>query len=55
MMLEEDYNAVRKVLVDTLKQLEEALAQIEERNFCSRCGKRNKDLTLIHTCTPPQD
>ena len=27
-------------------------AQQEERNFCPRCGKRNKD---IHTCTPPQD
>lgn len=27
----------------------------EERNFCSRCGKRTKDLTHIHTCTPPQD
>ena len=27
----------------------------EERNFCSRCGKRTKDLTTIHTCTPPQD
>jgi len=27
----------------------------QERNFCSRCGKRIKDLTTIHTCTPPQD
>ena len=26
----------------------------EERNFCSRCGKRTADLTVIHTCTPPQ-
>ena len=25
----------------------------EERNFCSRCGKRTADLTVIHTCTPP--
>jgi hypothetical protein len=25
--------------------------QLEERNFCPRCGKRTKD---IHTCTPPQ-
>jgi hypothetical protein len=25
------------------------------QNFCSRCGKRTKDLTTIHTCTPPQD
>jgi hypothetical protein len=27
----------------------------QERNFCSRCGKRTRDLTTIHTCTPPQD
>jgi hypothetical protein len=26
----------------------------QERNFCSRCGKRTADLTVIHTCTPPQ-
>jgi hypothetical protein len=26
--------------------------QLEERNFCPRCGKRTKD---IHTCTPPQE
>jgi len=24
-----------------------------EWNFCERCGKRTKDLT-VHTCTPPQ-
>ena len=30
-------------------------AQRTEQNFCSRCGKRTKDLTHIHTCTPPQD
>jgi hypothetical protein len=29
--------------------------QRREQNFCSRCGKRTKDLTHIHTCTPPQD
>jgi len=34
----------------------QALAQAEqERNFCSRCGKRTADLTAIHTCTPPQE
>jgi hypothetical protein len=34
--------------------LKERLAQPEqERNFCSRCGKRTPDLTHIHTCTPP--
>ncbi len=27
-------------------------AQLKERNFCPRCGKRTND---IHTCTPPQD
>ena len=27
----------------------------QQRNFCSRCGKRTADLTNIHTCTPPQD
>jgi hypothetical protein len=27
----------------------------EERNFCSRCGKRTADLTTIHTCTPPME
>jgi hypothetical protein len=27
----------------------------EERNFCARCGKRTADLTVIHTCTPPQE
>jgi len=27
----------------------------QERNFCSRCGKRTPDLTHIHTCTPPRD
>ena len=25
-----------------------------EWNFCERCGKRIADLTVIHTCTPPQ-
>jgi hypothetical protein len=28
---------------------------MQERNFCSRCGKRTADLTTIHTCTPPQE
>jgi hypothetical protein len=26
-----------------------------EQNFCPRCGKRTKDMTHIHTCTPPKD
>jgi hypothetical protein len=28
--------------------------QPEPRNFCPRCGKRTRDLTTIHTCTPPE-
>ncbi len=35
-------------------EIKEALAQPEERNFCPRCGKRTADLTVIHTCTPPE-
>ena len=27
---------------------------VQERNFCPRCGKRTADLSVIHTCTPPQ-
>ena len=35
--------------------LRKALAQpTEPRNFCPRCGKRTADLTVIHTCTPPE-
>ena len=35
--------------------VKEALAQPPEpRNFCSRCGKRTADLSVIHTCTPPR-
>jgi hypothetical protein len=30
-------------------------APLQERNFCPRCGKRTADLTVIHTCTPPQE
>ena len=29
--------------------------QRTDQNFCQRCGKRTKDLTHIHTCTPPQE
>ena len=32
---------------------QEPVAQ-EPRNFCPRCGKRTADLTMIHTCTPPE-
>jgi hypothetical protein len=37
------------------KSLETVAQQAQERNFCSRCGKRTADLTVIHTCTPPQE
>ena len=37
------------------QHLDMVKAQPEERNFCSRCGKRTADLTVIHTCTPPQE
>jgi hypothetical protein len=44
---------------DTIETLNDKvmhlLAQRTEQNFCPRCGKRTKDLTHIHTCTPPQD
>jgi hypothetical protein len=35
--------------------LEKAVLAEQDRNFCSRCGKRTKDMTHIHTCTPPRD
>jgi hypothetical protein len=39
----------------TVTGIKEALAQPPEpRNFCPRCGKRTADLTVIHTCTPPE-
>jgi hypothetical protein len=41
---------------EAITAIKEALAQPEqERNFCARCGKRTADLTVIHTCTPPQE
>jgi NADH pyrophosphatase NudC (nudix superfamily) len=41
---------------NAITALKEALAQpAQERNFCPRCGKRTADLTVIHTCTPPQE
>jgi hypothetical protein len=30
-------------------------ALVQDQNFCPRCGKRTRDLTTIHTCTPPQE
>ena len=37
---------------EAITAIKEALAQRTEQNFCSRCGKRTKD---IHTCTLPQE
>jgi hypothetical protein len=37
--------------------IQEALVKGEERNFCSRCGKRLSSGFVeisIHTCTPPR-
>ena len=43
-------------VVQAIASIKAALAQpVQERNFCSRCGKRTADLTVIHTCTPPQE
>ena len=38
---------------DHIRDATKMMAQPEERNFCSRCGKRLAELTAIHTCTPP--
>ena len=46
------------VVFDWLKGVSHATPptpqQQEPRNFCPRCGKRTADLTVIHTCTPPE-
>ena len=47
---------VAEILSAEVVRLQAALAQpAQERNFCPRCGKRTADLTVIHTCTPPQE
>jgi hypothetical protein len=49
-------DAVVQNIVDAIVALHERpTPQRTEQNFCSRCGKRTKDLTHIHTCTPPKD
>lgn len=46
--------------IDFVADFKAAMAQpaqepvAREWNFCERCGKRTADLTVIHTCTPPQ-
>ena len=45
-----------QVTIETLNgKVMHLLAERTEQNFCSRCGKRTKNLTHIHTCTPPQE
>jgi len=49
-------NNAESLAEEVLAEIDKALAQpVQERNFCSRCGKRTADLTVIHTCTPPQE
>ncbi len=45
-----DVDPINKQTEEAIAAIKEALAQRTEQNFCSRCGKRTKD---IHTCTPP--
>jgi hypothetical protein len=52
----------KEALADPMREVQRLGQEIEqeppqrtEQNFCSRCGKRTKDLTHIHTCTPPQE
>jgi Cu2+-containing amine oxidase len=52
----EEYFAPKGAYVpDNAQPLYTTPPQRTEQNFCPRCGKRTKDLTHIHTCTPPQD
>ena len=46
---DEAITAIKAVLA---QPAQESVAR--EWNFCERCGKRTADLTVIHTCTPPQ-
>ena len=47
----EEYPIGRAIFEQTYS-LNPAPPQRTEQNFCSRCGKRTKD---IHTCTPPME
>ena len=52
----EDLPGFRADIDNAITAIKEALAQpAQEHNFCPRCGKRTADLTVIHTCTPPQE
>jgi hypothetical protein len=49
-------NAETKDELEIAEGLRQVIAEIEkqERNFCSRCGKKlGKNDWDIHTCTPP--
>jgi hypothetical protein len=49
------FDATPKFLERFAKLVAAKALSERQRNFCSRCGKRTKDSTHIHTCTPPQD
>jgi hypothetical protein len=51
----EDWNKTNPNHIGWVKPIYKHPPQRTEQNFCPRCGKRTKDLTHIHTCTPPQD
>jgi len=48
-------NSLNRDYENEIAARKERVAQRTEQNFCSRCGKRTKDLTHIHTCTPPKE
>jgi hypothetical protein len=55
----EKFDGFDDVCLQTIKRVRSTIAKAleaeQERNFCSRCGKRaSKDPNHIHTCTPPQ-
>ena len=48
-------NSTSYEMLHAIEAINKVLAQQQEpRNFCPRCGKRTADLTVIHTCTPPE-
>jgi hypothetical protein len=54
--LEGEVARLKERLADPMSEVQRLGQEIEqERNFCSRCGKRTPDLITIHTCTPPKD
>jgi hypothetical protein len=54
--LEVEVARLKERLSDPMREVQRLGQEIEqERNFCPRCGKRTKDMTQVHTCTPPKD